>query len=58
MIKKIFNGILKLPFLLFIIILSGLIAWEGLNLASEYQKAENSKQEIEELSVLLSWLWI
>lgn len=51
MIKKIFNGILKLPFLLFIIILSGLIAWEGLNLASEYQKAENSKQEIEELSV-------
>ncbi len=51
MIKKIINVILKLPFLLFIIILSGLIAWEGLGIIGEYQKAENEKEEIDESSV-------
>lgn len=51
MIKKIINVILKLPFLLFIIILSGLIAWDGLSIIGEYQKADNEKEKIENLSV-------
>lgn len=51
MIKKIFNGILKLPYLLLVIVLSGIIAWEGLSIISAYQKADSSKDKIEESSI-------
>ena len=47
MIKKVYNFILKIPFMLFIIILTGLISWEILNLIGEYEKSEQLTERIE-----------
>ena len=47
MIKKVYNLILKIPFMLFIIVLTGFISLEALNLIEEYEKAEQLKEEIE-----------
>ncbi len=47
MIKKIFNALLEIPFLFFIIVLTGVIAWDAMRLAAEYREADDAKAQIE-----------
>lgn len=47
MIKKVYNLILKIPFMLFIIVLTGFISLEALLLIEEFENAEQLKEEIE-----------
>ena len=46
MIKKLFGKFLKLPFLLLIVVLTGVMVWEATNLANEYIKADQAKEEL------------
>lgn len=47
MIKKLFGKFLKLPFLLLIVALTGVMVWEATNLANKYANAEKLKEEID-----------
>ena len=46
MIKKLFGKFLKLPFLLLIVPLTGVMVWEATNLANKYANAEKLKQNM------------
>ena len=47
MIKKVYNLMLKIPFMLFIIVLTGFISLEALLLIGEFENAEQLKKEVE-----------
>lgn len=46
MIKKLFGKFIKLPFIILLIALTAVMAWEATNLANEYIKADQAKEEL------------